>query len=284
MATASSDEERYFWKEMMAVFFCRELEDGDRVASGANTHVTTAACLMAQKSHAPNLKLQLGGGCFLVNVADTEVERIPRTSVEFGISRWADAYYDHPDTFMMFGPPGGRDYQWNRDKYRSTNKYFVGDKFFVGGIQADRYGNVNLIGISDGEGGFAFRGPGTIGISDVMTVYESYIFLTAHTPERLVEKVDFVSYPGWEAWDTRDHFIGRGPKYIVTPSAVFSRNPTTGVAQLQMAFPGNTPTNIEARTGFEYEVADDFSYVPKPSASELALLRNEIDKDSILQT
>ena len=49
----------YSWKEMMAVVFSREIEDTDKITSGAHTEIFFAATMLAQKTHAPNLKLQL---------------------------------------------------------------------------------------------------------------------------------------------------------------------------------------------------------------------------------
>ena len=53
---------------------------------------------------APNIKLQLGGTCFLVNVTDQPV-RLPKTSTEYRMIRWAEIAYDHMETFMYFGAP-----------------------------------------------------------------------------------------------------------------------------------------------------------------------------------
>jgi glutaconate CoA-transferase subunit B len=273
----------YSWKEMMAIFFSRDLEDGERICCGAHTEITFAATMLAQKMHAPNIKLQLGGTCFLVNVSDVEVDELPTTSVDYRIVQWAEEYHDHPETFLYFGPPAGRDYVRHHEAYRDTNKYFVGDKFFVGGIQADRYGNVNLIGLRGEHGGFRMRGPGSVGICDIMTVYQSYAFLTAHTPDRLVERVDFVSHPGWDRWREHDH-LGYGPKYLVTPKAVFARGRATSVAELKGVFPGNSIDEIRSLTGFPFGIAPDFSEVPPPTDQELAVLRNEIDRKGILRS
>ena len=126
------------WKERMAVALARDIVDGERIISGAHTEISFAAAMLAQKMHAPNIKLQLGGTCFLVNVTDLPV-RLPKTSTEYRMIRWAEIAYDHMETFMYFGAPGGRAYYTG--KRPPTNKYFVGDKFFAGGIQVDSYGN-----------------------------------------------------------------------------------------------------------------------------------------------
>ena len=41
----------YSWKEMMAVFFSREIKDTDKVTSGAHTEIFFAATMLAQKTH-----------------------------------------------------------------------------------------------------------------------------------------------------------------------------------------------------------------------------------------
>ena len=40
------------------------------------------------------------------------------------------------------------------------------DVFFVGGLQVDRRGNINLFGIPDGDGGWKVRGPGGVALCD----------------------------------------------------------------------------------------------------------------------
>lgn len=137
----------YSWKEMMAIVFARDLEDGDTVTSGAHTEITFAATLLAQKMHAPNLRLQLGGICFLCNASDIEIDELPITSTDYRILQWAESVHDHPETFHFYAPPGGKKYYPEGSPYRKRNKFWFADKFYVGGIQADTYGNVNLIGI-----------------------------------------------------------------------------------------------------------------------------------------
>lgn len=56
------------WKERMAIALARDISDFERIISGAHTEISFAAAMLAQKMHAPNIKLQLGGTCFLVNV------------------------------------------------------------------------------------------------------------------------------------------------------------------------------------------------------------------------
>jgi glutaconate CoA-transferase, subunit B len=267
------------WKERMAVALARDIVDGERIISGAHTEISFAAAMLAQKMHAPNIKLQLGGTCFLVNVTDLPV-RLPKTSTEYRMIRWAEIAYDHMETFMYFGAPGGRAYYAGGRP--PTNKYFVGDKFFAGGIQVDGNGNANMIGLK-GEGGrrFAFRGPGTVGIADIVTVATPYIFVTHHDMRTLVEQVDYISMHGPKGW-RNNKYPGHGPKWIITPRAIFTFN-KEGRAELAGVFAGTTKEWVKDNTGFGFALAPDFSEVTEPTEEELAVLRHEIDPDGVLR-
>jgi glutaconate CoA-transferase, subunit B len=267
------------WKERMAVALARDIVDGERVISGAHTEISFAAAMLAQKMHAPNIKLQLGGTCFLVNVSDLPV-RLPKTSTDYRMLRWADIAYDHMETFMYFGAPGGRVY-YAGGRPR-TNKYFVGDKFFAGGIQVDGDGNANMIGLK-GEGGhrFSFRGPGSIGIPDIVTVATPYIFVTRHDRRTLVPRVDYVSMHGPTGW-RRYNYPCHGPKCIITPRAIFTFD-KNGHAQLSGTFSGTSVQWVRENTGFAFDLDAGFSEIVEPTGEELDTLRNEIDPDGVLR-
>jgi glutaconate CoA-transferase, subunit B len=267
------------WKERMAIVLARDIIDGERIISGAHTEISFAAAMLAQKMHAPNVKLQLGGTCFLVNVVDLPV-RLPKTSTDYRMLRWAEIAYDHMETFMYFGAPGGRAYYTG--KRPPTNKYFVGDKFFAGGIQVDGDGNANMIGLR-GEGGrrFAFRGPGSIGITDIVTVATPYIFVTHHDRRTLVPKVDYISMPGPNGWRA-NNYPGHGPKWIITPRAIFTFD-SNGRAQLSGTFAGTSVAWVRENTGFAFDLDPDFAEVPEPTVEELEVLRSEIDPDGVLR-
>jgi len=268
-----------FWKERMAIALARDIVDGERIISGAHTEISFAAAMLAQKMHAPNIKLQLGGTCFLVNVSDIPVF-LPKTSTDYRMIRWAEIAYDHMETFMYFGAPGGRAYY--KGGRPPTNKYYVGDKFFAGGIQVDGSGNANMIGLKGKDGKrFSFRGPGSIGITDIVTVATPYIFVTHHDKRTLVEKVDYISMHGPKGW-AENKFPGHGPKWIITPRAIFTFD-RKGKAQLSAVFAGTSTNWVKDNTGFSFSLDPDFSEVAEPTAEELSILRNEIDRDGVLR-
>lgn len=267
------------WKERMAIAFARDINDGERIISGAHTEISFAATLLAQKVHAPNIKLQLGGTCFLVNVSDLPVF-LPKTSTEYRMIRWAEIAYDHMETFMYFGAPLGREYY--KGGRPQTNKYFVADKFFAGGIQVDGNGNTNMIGLKGpGDKKYSFRGPGSIGITDIVTVATPYIFVTHHDRRTLVEKVDYISMLGPKGW-RENKYPGKGPKWIITPRCIFTFN-EDGHAQLAGVFADTTEAWVRENTGFDFELAPDFGEIVEPTFEELSILRNEIDRDGVLR-
>jgi len=272
----------YTWKEMMAVFFAREMEDGDRVTAGAHTEIFFGATMLAQKTHAPNLKLQLGGTCFLCNVTDVEIDELPISSTSYSLLKYAETVHDHPETFLFYCPPGREKYYAENSPFRNTNHFWFADKFFVGGIQADKYGNANLIGIG-APGNITFRGPGSIGINDIAnSVRDVYVFLTSHDRRRLVEKVDFVSFPGRRLH--REHqLLATSPKWIVTPRAIFDFDPATDEARLAALFPGATAQWVRENTGFEVRSAGQVREIEPPRRDELDILRNEIDRTGVLR-
>ncbi len=278
-ATAAISSEQPAWKERMAVALARDIVDGERIISGAHTEISFAAAMLAQKMHAPNIKLQLGGTCFLVNVTDLKVQ-LPKTSTDYRMLRWAEIAYDHMETFMYFGAPGGRAYYTGTRP--PTNKYFVGDKFFAGGIQVDGSGNANMIGIKGKDGRrFGFRGPGTVGIADIVTVATPYIFVTHHDKRTLVDKVDYISMHGPNGW-RQYKYPGHGPKWIITPRAIFTFD-KQGKAQLSATFAGTSPEWVKENTGFAFALASDFNEALEPTEEELSVLRREVDPDGVLR-
>lgn len=272
----------YTWKEMTAILFSREIKDGDRVTAGAHTEIFFAANMLAQKTHAPNLKLQLGGTCFLVNVSDREIDELPISSTAYGLLKYAETVHDHPETFLFYCPPGKEKYYIEGSTYRNTNHFWFADKFFVGGIQVDKWGSANMIGTGK-PGAMTFRGPGTIGINDIAnSVRDVYVFLTAHDKRRLVDEVDFVSYPGRRICREAG-FLSRGPKWIVTPKCIFDFDPDSEQARLKALFPGIAREDVEANTGFAFESASTLETVEPPTKDELSMLRTEVDRTGVLR-
>jgi glutaconate CoA-transferase subunit B len=244
--------------------FARDLQDGEMVMSGAHTEISFGSIMLAQKLHAPNLMVDLAANCFWCNVSDREAEIYPSSS-DYRNVRFAEARFDHPDIFYYLK--------------------FV-DKFFVGGIQVDKFGNTNLIGVGQDPKRLRFRGPGSVGIADIAAIVKNvYIFVRRHDLRTVVDRVDYISYPGFvDGPGSRERlgFVGNGPRWLVTPLAVFDFHPETKQARLARVMPGVSRETVRSRTGFTFEVAPDLAEVPPPTAEELRILRS-VDKRGLLR-
>ncbi len=116
------------------------------------------------------------------------------------------------------------------------------------------------------------RLPGAGGIPDVTTFLDDiYLYVPRHSRVTFVEKVDVVSGLGHSPQRTH----GSGPKYLVSDMGQFDY--ANGRMRLTSYHPGISIPQIQARTGFELEIAPDVHETPALSAEELNLLREEID-------
>ena len=115
----------YSWKEMMAVVFSREIKDTDKITSGAHTEIFFAATMLAQKTHAPNLKLQLGGSVTLCQVTDIDVPELPKTSTGYELIRYAESVHDHPDTYSVLRRAGRHEVLQGRQRVPRRQPFLV---------------------------------------------------------------------------------------------------------------------------------------------------------------
>jgi glutaconate CoA-transferase subunit B len=246
--------------EYMVVTLARGLRDGEWGACGAYSEIPMAAFMLARRQHAPNLWWMSGGGG-AINPNCTLVE----SSSSFRTLHRAEAVFTIEDIV---------DYEFGG--WRRTPN--VG---MFGGIQVDRVGNVNMVGLG-AYPRLALRGPGTVGLSFAAHFHRSMIYLHDHNPRVLCESVDYVSAPGHTESRrryTRSH--SRGPELVVTPQASFGFN-EQGFAELRSITPGHTEAEIREHTGFEFESVSGLDDTPAPTLQELAIIRGEIDPHGLL--
>lgn len=251
--------------ELQAVFIARQINDGEQVLAGTNLEVPRAALLLAHWHHAPNLRVQLGG--YMANLLDAP--KVDRFSAR------AD--------FDRAGVPGIESYV----ALDFENLWRV-SLTFIGGLQVDRYGNTNMIGLKGENGGFKVRGPGTVGIATLTTHIQRYfIYVNEHSPRVFVPKCDFVSSVGWAdgGADAREKLglPGGGPQLMITPECIMDFDPETKQARLRYLSPGVSAAQVQAKTGFPLAVAPDLCELPTPSDDELSILRNKVDPGGLLR-
>jgi glutaconate CoA-transferase subunit B len=149
------------------------------------------------------------------------------------------------------------------------------DVGFLGAAEVDRHGNLNSTwGSRDGH---LVRLPGSGGAGDIACMSRRTVVLMAHQPHRLVERVGYVTSPGYGAggaWRRDAGLRARtGPSAILTTRGVL-RFDDSGEAFLASVHPGVAIEDVVANTGWKLRVARDVSETPAPTEAELAVIRD----------
>ena len=148
------------------------------------------------------------------------------------------------------------------------------DAFFLSGAQIDGKANVNLVSVGDYEQPKA-RFPGSFGSGYLYFVVPRVIlFRLEHTPRTLVEKVDFISAPGFS--DDNVYRPG-GPYKLITDRCLFDVDKERKCFRLESVHPGHTVDEIYEQTGFKFDLPD--VTVPEtrtPSPETLEIIRGEV--------
>jgi len=155
---------------------------------------------------------------------------------------------------------------------------------FIGGAQIDPYGNVNSTVIGDFYHP-KVRLPGSGGGNDAGSHCWRTIAIMRHDRRRFVEKVDYITTPGYltgpGAREAAGLPAGSGPYRVVTNLAVMGYHPESKRMMLLATQPGVSVQQVLDNTGFELLIADKVEENPPPTAEELRILREEVDKDRL---
>ena len=148
------------------------------------------------------------------------------------------------------------------------------DAFFLSGAQIDGKANVNLVAVGDYKTPKA-RFPGSFGSGYLYFVVPRVIlFRLEHTPRTLVEKVDFISSPGFS--DDNVHRPG-GPYALITDRCLFFVDKKNKRFRLASVHPGHTVEEIIEQTGFNFDTPDGIvPETPVPDSETLAIIRGPV--------
>lgn len=244
----------YTKMEMMICAASRYLDDGKTVAVGTGAPCATA--MLAQKTTAPNLVILFEAG----GVAPT----LPQMPISVGDSR----------TFFRGIMAAGM------GEMMTTCCRGMVDYAFLGGAQIDKYGNINSTVIGDYYKP-KVRFPGSGGANDFASFCWRTLVMTVHSKSRFVEKVDFVTSPGYltgpGAREEAGLPPGTGPYKIITDLAVLVFDDATKEMMVESVHPGVEVDKVREETGFELIVPEFVKKTPPPTESELKILRGEVD-------
>lgn len=247
--------------ETIAAWIADQLADGESVWAGTNLPVPRAGLLLAHWTDCPNLRVLLS--FYQHNFAGGQAP--PSTEM------FADGRLRYGAEMTLMDHHGGA-FSHIRDI----------DVFFVGGLQVDRRGNTNLVGIDDGDGGFRLRGAGPAGATSFSADCDRYyVYMTRHNPRVFVEKCDFVSTVG-PARRSELGLPGGGPERVISPLGIFGFDARDHL-RLEATMPGTTTEEVRAATGFDVEVSDDIHELSGPNPEQLDVLRNEVDREGFLR-
>jgi glutaconate CoA-transferase subunit B len=145
---------------------------------------------------------------------------------------------------------------------------------FVGAAEVDRFGNLNSTRVGP------VRLPGSGGASDIASCASMLVVVMNHAKHRLVEKVSYVTSPGFGAggdWRKHSGLPGGGPTAVITDRGVLEFDPVTKEAVLRsfhLLEPSSSPEEVVARTGWPLRVSPSCHPTPLPTEEELSLLRS----------
>jgi len=241
--------------ELMICVAARYLENGRSVVVG--TGAPCAAGMLAQKTTSPDLLILFEAG----GVAP----ELPTMPVSVGDSRthWRGIMASSMTETMTLCARGLVDFA------------------FLGGAQIDKYGNLNSTMIGNDYNKPKVRLPGSGGANDLASNCWHTIVMTPHEKRRFVEKVDFITSPGYLQGGKSRYEAGlpegSGPFKIITNLCVMGFDNPEKRMEVESLHPGITIEEVHENTGFELLVKDNLGTTEEPTENALKILREKVD-------
>ncbi|WP_454918846.1 CoA-transferase subunit beta [Xanthobacter sediminis] len=245
-----SEPLEYTASELLAVLSARELTNGQVVFAGVGTPLL--ATTLAQRLDCPDLTIMFEGGVIGAYIEDG---RLPPSANDQRCAKLSNMVLGSSEVMLLM------------------QRGYV-DLGFLGGAQIDQYGNLNSSFIGDWADPKT-RLPGSGGANDIASLTE-FIVSIRHEKRRFVEKVDFITSPGFVAgWDTRrEGGLRRGGcRRVVTDLGIFGFDAVSRRMTLLALNPGVTLEEVRDNTGFDLLVAEKLETTAPATARELSVLR-----------
>ena len=248
----------YSASELLVCLASRVMEDGATAFIG--TGIPMLAASLAQNMHAPNLVavFEFGGTGAILEKLPLAVGDMRTFNKAVHASGICDTMETSQRGFIEYG--------------------------FLGGAQIDAWGNLNSTCIGD-VASPKVRLPGSGGGNDVGSCCWRLIAIMTHDKRRFVEKLDFLTTPGYltgpGAREEAGLPAGTGPYRVVTSLAVMGFDDVTRRMKLLSVNPGVTVEQVIENTGFDLLVADEVAENAPPSPEELDILRTRVDPDGL---
>lgn len=245
--------------EMLACVLARQFLAGDVAIVGGASMIPIAGVLLAQHLYVPDMTVLTGSGA-----VNPQPHGLHPSGAALEYVKAAEAYFDIEDVFDA----------------TEAGAWSVG---IFGGMQVDAFGNANLAGITDSDGGLV-AGPGLVNVGVTMTIGRIVLALTEHSPRTLVRRVDEASVAGRRRPDGTPYpasRLGAGPVVCVTPMGVFGFDDYDRM-RLESVHAGFSVADVAAQTGFSVATEDVPSTAP-PTSDELGVIRRVVDPEGRLR-
>lgn len=244
----------YTASEMMIAVAARHLSGARTAFVGVG--IPNIACNLAIRTSNPDLALIYESGVYGARPA-----RLPLSIGDPTLVSRAASVMPMADLFMYYLQGG------------------LVDVAMLGAAQIDRFGNLNstVIGNYDTP---KVRLPGSGGACEIAVNAKKILNITRLNNRTFVEKVDFVTSPGFlNGRHERDALgvPGAGPQQVITDKCVLDFDEDDGEMRLAGLYPGMTIDDVQEGIGWKLRVAPDLYTVDAPTDEELRLMREELD-------
>jgi len=244
--------------EMMAIAAGRMIGEGDVVFAG--TGVSMLAATVAKRIHAPKsyVFFETGG-------IDPSLDELPLAVADPRVMAGTSLNAGLIEAFSILG----------HRRLRTVA--------FLGAAQIDRYGNLNSTVLGDYRRP-KVRFPGSGGACDAASLAWRVIIFMQHEKQRFVEKLDYLTSPGWIRGGTTRReagFTRGGPAAVVTNLGIMGFDEVSKAMYLQQVYPGVHPEQVAENTGFDLDISRAVEACA-PTEEELSILRTEVDPQRLL--
>jgi len=245
----------YSTQELMIIAAAREIKDGENIFVGMRLPITAYG--VARLTHAPNAV-----GLF-----------------ESGVARYEPA---DGMLYTMCDGPNQIGAAWTTGLIQimgllSGGRVHAG---FIGGAEIDRFGNINTSYIGDIDDP-KVKLPGSGGAPDIAAMAERLIIIINHQKHRLVERVDYITSPGFlDGGDARSRagLAGSGPAAVITDRAILQPYGPDNELHLASIHPGHTIEEVIENTGWDLKSVPEVGITDVPTLKEMDALHH-IDKE-----
>lgn len=243
--------------EIMVGWLAKQYDNDSVCSVGSFSPLAFVSYLLAKETHAPDLVIMSYNGG-LIDIGNRPMAMMLAEPLDF---QTAVLHCGGDDSF-----------HWYYQRGLITHEV-------VTSAQIDKHCRTNNFEVRS-PSGKRIRLPGQGGMADVANMHQHFmLYLTRHSKLTMVEQVDYVSAARALLTDSERAAAGFQPGIVrlITNLGVFGYDDMARELVLESLHPGVTLEEVQDNTGFELRVAGELAVTPVPTASELQMIRTEID-------